>query len=175
MLEPKDLLLANEHLRRLNRRWKALALTACSALVLVVLLGFVTAYTARMRAEAAPQDKAAEPSKSQLAKDLIGTWAYAGTPDDVKEPPEGGGHYKYFTGKHFCVTKADPETGKVEYHHGGTYTLDGDNLEETVKYATENTAGQIGQTFKFKIKVEGDKYTQTGMGNPYTEVWRRAK
>ena len=175
MLEPKDALLANEHLRRSNRRWKALALAACSGLVLVTLFGFVTAYTARMRAEAAPQDKADDPSKSQLAKDLIGTWAYAGTPDDVKEPPEGGGHYKYFTGKHFCVTKADPETGKVEYHHGGTYTLDGDNLEETIKYATELTASQIGQTYKYKIKVEGDTYTQTGVGNPYNEVWKRAK
>ena len=175
MLEPKELLLANEHLRRSNRRWKALALAECTLLLLVTLFGFVTAYTARMRAEAAPQDKAAEPSKSQLAKDLIGTWAYAGTPDDVNEPPEGGGHYKYFTGKHWCVTKANTETGKVEYHLGGTYTLDGDNLEETIKYATELTASQIGQTYKYKIKVEGDTYTQTGVGNPYNEVWKRAK
>ena len=173
MLEPKDLLLANEHLRWSNRRWKALALAECTLLLLVTLFGFVAVTSARMRAEAAPQDKAAEPSKSQLAKDLIGTWAFAGTPDEVKEPPEGGGHYKYFTGKHFCVTKADPETGKVEYHHGGTYTLDGDNYEETVKYATEG--GPIGQTFKYKIKVEGDTYTQTGVGNPYNEVWKRAK
>ena len=175
MLEPKDALLANEHLRRSNRRWKALALAECTLLLLVMLFGFVTADTARMRAEAAPQDKAAEPSKSQLAKDLIGTWAYAGTPDDVNEPPEGGGHYKYFTGKHWCVTKANTETGKVEYHLGGTYTLDGDSLEETIKYATETIAGQIGQTFKYKIKVEGDTYTQTGVGNPYNEVWKRAK
>ena len=175
MLEPKDLLLANEHLRWSNRRWKALALAECTLLLLVMLFGFVTAYTARMRAEAAPQDKAADRSKSQLAKDLIGTWAFAGAPDDVKEPPEGGGHYKYFTGKHWCVTKANTETGKVEYHLGGTYTLDGDNLEETIKYATETIAGQIGQTFKYKIKVEGNTYTQTGVGNPYNEVWKRAK
>jgi hypothetical protein len=53
MLETKDLLLANEHLRRSNRRWKALALAACSALVLVLLLGFVALTTARMRAVAA--------------------------------------------------------------------------------------------------------------------------
>jgi hypothetical protein len=30
-------------------------------------------------------------------------------------------------------------------------------------------------TFKFKIKVEGDTFTQTGMDNPYTQVWKRAK
>jgi hypothetical protein len=50
MTEPKDLVLVNEQLRRSNRRWKALALAACSALVLVTLLGFVAVYTAQMRA-----------------------------------------------------------------------------------------------------------------------------
>jgi hypothetical protein len=49
MTEPKDLLLINEQLRRSNRRWKVLALAACSALVLVLLLGFIAAYTAQMR------------------------------------------------------------------------------------------------------------------------------
>jgi len=50
MTEPKDLLLVNEQLRRSNRRWKALALAACSALMLVVLFGFVAVYTAQVRA-----------------------------------------------------------------------------------------------------------------------------
>ena len=53
MTEPKDLLLANEHLRRSNRRWKALALAECAALVFVMLLGFVAVTSARMRALAA--------------------------------------------------------------------------------------------------------------------------
>jgi hypothetical protein len=50
MLEPKDPLLVIEQLRQSNRRWKTLALAACSALVLVVLLGFSAVYTAQMRA-----------------------------------------------------------------------------------------------------------------------------
>jgi hypothetical protein len=50
MTEPKDLLLVNEQLRRSNRRWKALALTAWAALALVLLLGFAAVYTAQMRA-----------------------------------------------------------------------------------------------------------------------------
>jgi hypothetical protein len=53
MLEPKDLLLANEHLRRSNRMWKALALAECTLLLLVTLFGFVAASRARMRAVAA--------------------------------------------------------------------------------------------------------------------------
>ena len=50
MSEPKDLLIINEQLRRSKRLWKTLALAACSALVLVLLLGFVAMYTAQMRA-----------------------------------------------------------------------------------------------------------------------------
>jgi hypothetical protein len=52
MSEPKDLLLVNEQLRRSNRRWKALALVACSALVFVALLGVVAVSWQWMRAEA---------------------------------------------------------------------------------------------------------------------------
>jgi hypothetical protein len=44
--EPKDLI---EQLRRSNRRWKALALAACSVLVLAALLGFVAMSRDQMR------------------------------------------------------------------------------------------------------------------------------
>jgi hypothetical protein len=56
MSEPKDLLLVNEQLRQSNRRWKALALTACALLVLVALLGVMRAEGQRRRAEAAMRD-----------------------------------------------------------------------------------------------------------------------
>ena len=53
MSEPKDLLLVIEQLRRSNRRWKTLALTACFALALMVIGSFVGAARQRARAEAA--------------------------------------------------------------------------------------------------------------------------
>ena len=120
--------------------------------------------------------KGEEPAK--LAKDLVGTWVLVGTPEKVGDPPTSGGRLKFFTGKHWCITESDPKTGKVIYHHGGTYTLDGDTYTETVEYANGNTAGLITKTFKFKFKVEGDTYTQTGVGddNPFKgEVWKRLK
>jgi hypothetical protein len=52
MTEPKDLLPLVEQLRRSNRRWKALALAACSALVLMVVAGFVAATWQQARANA---------------------------------------------------------------------------------------------------------------------------
>ena len=47
--------------------------------------------------------------------------------------------------KHWVITQADPETGNVIYHHGGTYTLDGDKYVETITFANENTAPLIGK------------------------------
>jgi hypothetical protein len=110
-----------------------------------------------------------------LAKELMGTWILVGTPDKIGEVPKSGGRLKFITGKHWTVTQADPDTGKVIFHHGGTYTLDGDKYVETVDYANESTADLIKKSLEFKVKVEGDTLTQIGVGNPFTEVWKRAK
>jgi hypothetical protein len=123
-----------------------------------------------LRAQESTPKPEAEPSK--LASDLIGTWTLVGTPDSEEETPSK--RLKFFTGKHWLVTEAD-DAGKVLLHHGGTYTLDGDEYEETIEYALEDSIGAVGMKFKFKIKVEGDKYTQIGVENPYNEVWRRAR
>ncbi len=115
------------------------------------------------------------PKPSQLATDLIGTWILAGAPDNVEEPSVAGARLKFITGKHWTVTKADPDTGEVEFHLGGTYTLEGDEYVETVKYSMENNKDLISKVHKFKVKVEGDTLTQIGVDNPWTEVWKRAK
>lgn len=118
---------------------------------------------------------AAAAAPSQLAKDLIGTWVLVGKPGEAGEAPATGGRLKFFTGRHWTMTQADPKTGVTIFHHGGTYALKGNEYLETVEYANESTTNLIGQTFKFAIKVEGDTFTQTGLGNPWTEVWKRAK
>jgi hypothetical protein len=111
----------------------------------------------------------------QLAKALIGTWILAGEPGKVGEVPEAGGRLKFFTGRHWAITQADPQTGVTLFHHGGTYTLKGNEYLETVEYANENTTNLIKQTFKFTLQIEGDTLTQTGVGNAWNEVWKRAK
>lgn len=138
-----------------------------------VILGAAAFATIIGLAVLLPADDGAK--TSQLAREAVGTWILAGTPGKVEDPPPAKGPLKFLTGKHWTFTQADPQTGKVVYHHGGTYTLDGDNYTETVNYANENTANLIGQTWKFKLKVDGDTLTQTGIGNPYTQVWKRAK
>ncbi len=121
-------------------------------------------------------DEVAPPAEpSQLAKDLIGTWVLVGTPDDIGEPPTTGGMLKFLTGKHWCVTQADADTGLVRHHHGGTYTLTDDQYVETVLYAGESTAQILKSVNRFKVKVEGDTLTQIGIGNPWSQVWKRAQ
>lgn len=82
---------------------------------------------------------------------------------------------KFWGLKHWAITQLDPETGRLMFHHGGTYTLDRDSYTETVTFAADNTNNMIGMTLKFKIKVDGDTYTQLGVGNNYNERWARLK
>src|SRR5690242_7292954 len=132
------------HKARTDRsRQRALLL---GALALAIPTGMVFS----LRADDQASRGGKEPTK--LAKDLIGTWILVGTPDKIGEMPKSGGRLKFITGRHWVVTQAEPETGKVLFHHGGTYTLDGDHYAETVEYANENTADLIKKTFKFKIK-----------------------
>jgi hypothetical protein len=122
-------------------------------------------------------DRPGKEAPGNLARELVGTWILIGTPDKVGDPPKTGGRLKFFTGKHWCVTQSDAKTGKVIFHHGGTYKLDGDTYTETVAYASAQTAGLLQKTFQFKLKLKGDTLTQVPVGaeNPFAEVWQRAK
>lgn len=119
--------------------------------------------------------KAAENEASKLAKDLVGTWELAGMPGEEKEPPAKGGRLKFFGAKNWTITQADPDTGAVVFHHGGTFTLDGNKYSETIEYASEGTKDLIGKALHFTIKIEDDKLTQQGIDNSYNEVWKRVK
>ena len=132
------------------------------------------ASTAFLALQAADKSASAT-APSPLAKDLVGAWILVGKPGEVGQAPATGGRLKFFTGRHWIVTQADPDTGVTLFHHGGTYTLKGNEYLETVEYANESTKDLIKQIFKFSIKIEGDTLTQTGIGNPWTEVWKRAK
>jgi hypothetical protein len=106
---------------------------------------------------------------------MMGTWVLVGRPGKVGEPPAAGGRLKFRTRRHWTMTQANPDTSLTVMHDGGTYTLDGDKYVETIEYANQSTANDIGKSFMFTVKVEGDTMTQTGIGNPYTEVWKRLK
>ena len=114
-----------------------------------------------------------EASKS-LHESLLGAWALSSAIDEKGELKPGA-QMKLFGLKHWVITQSNPETGELIYHHGGTYKLEGDTYEETVKFAAPSTKSLIGKTFKFKIVVDGDTYEQVGIGNPYSHKSKRLK
>jgi len=117
----------------------------------------------------------AQSATSPLGKDLIGTWIMVGTPGDVGEAPAAGGRLKSLTDTHWSLTQADANTGATIFHHGGTWTLKGNEYAETVDYANESTTNLVKRTFTFKIKLEGNTLTLNGVGNPWQEIWKRVK
>jgi len=116
----------------------------------------------------------AESPASQSNKDAMGTWILVGKPGDLGLVPAEGGRLKSLTDTHWSMTQTDPKDGVVIFHHGGTYTLNGNDYVEHVEFANPSTKDRIGKTSKFKIKIEGDTLTLTGIGNPWNEVWKRA-
>src|SRR5262245_14263821 len=148
----------------IRRQMRLTAVFACLAL----------AFPIACRKASSDDKSAAAPVPSQLAKDMIGTWVHVGRPGQVMEAPETGGRLKFRTGAHWTLTRADA-TGLVTEHFGGTYTLNGDEYVETQDYGDATWMKDNGKSFKFKVKVESDTMTQIGIGNPYTEVWKRAK
>ncbi len=146
--------------------------TRMAAILFASVLMLAVGVLLPIRVSGQPRQREPEPTK--LAKGLIGTWSLA----EAESPgnPSGiGSRLKFFTGTHWMITQPDPKTSKVIFHHGGRYTLEGDTMTETVDFANENTAALIGQSHKLKISVDGDTLKQTGLENPFTEAWKRAK
>lgn len=149
--------------------------TKTSRISVLMMTLLVCAVLPAVHIKAQDSAPASSAISSKLSEQLIGTWVLVGRPDKTFEAPAAGGRLQFFTGKHWLITQADPATGKVIFHHGGSYTLDGGQMAKMVEYANENTAALIKETHKFEIKVDGDTMTQTGIGNPWTEVWKRLK
>jgi hypothetical protein len=145
--------------------------TSTAAVFCAATIALFTFFSLRLRAAEAQAAQA----PSQLAKDLIGAWELTGTPEKPNEPPEGVRSFKFRSARVWTVTGYNKTTGVVLYHHGGSYTLDGDTYEETVEYSNENNSQIINQKFKYQVKVEGDTFTQIGIGNSFNEVWKRLK
>lgn len=106
---------------------------------------------------------------------LVGVWVHVGEPGNVSPPPRSGGRLKFRVDNRWTLTQADPATGKAVEHFGGTYRVQGDEYIETIDYSMDANDPELGHKLVFKIKVEGDIMTQTGVGNPNTEVWKRIR
>jgi hypothetical protein len=137
--------------------------------VLLTLLFAVTTAWSTLRAQ---ENDADETKVSELHRSLLGAWVLVGTPGITLDPAPDA-EMKFWGLRHFAVTKRNNATGKILYHHVGTYTLDGDLYTETITHAIGETEDLTGQSFKFQIQTKGDTYIQRGIGNPWTQQWKR--
>ncbi len=120
----------------------------------------------------AADDKAVAPVD---AKQLMGAWILIGSPGKTIDPPAKGGRYLFFGDNQWAITQANPDSGDVMFHHGGNYTVSGNDYAETIQYANPSTATLVGKTLKFKLRIEGDLLMKEGVENEWNEVWKRVK
>jgi hypothetical protein len=122
--------------------------------------------------EMSPSESTVAPAgERSLRERMLGTWQLVSFADGrVSEANKG--ELKFIGERHWSVSRLSPRTGRLDYHMGGTYTLNGDEYVEMIEYGT---GGPIGETFTYKLTVEDDKFTQTGVGNPWSLVFKRAK
>ena len=111
---------------------------------------------------------AAPPPASQpLSHRLAGAWTYVAGPDAV-----AGERIKWFTADRWEVLQIDP-AGRVVLRHGGPYTTDGDVVTAQTTYAEGLSPPAGGPPHSLRVEIDGDTLRQTGLDNPYHEVWRR--
>lgn len=109
-----------------------------------------------------------------ISRELVGTWILTGTAGGPVSKQESG-RMKFYTGHHWIITQADPKSAEVIFLHGGTYSIEGDILVQTVEYAKDNTLNLVGQSHRFRTSISGDTLTQIGVGNRWNETWSRLK
>ena len=126
--------------------------------------------TVDAKKEAPPKDEVAD----KLRQQLIGAWLMAAKPgQDKADDSRIEVQQKFFGLGHWIYTLSDPKTGELVGTHGGTYTLKGDVYEETIVYAAFSTEEMIGNSYKFKLTVDGDRLSQRGIGNNFNEDYTR--
>src|SRR5688572_19586113 len=103
-----------------------------------------------------PQPAAAASNNQDLAQRMLGTWQLVSFADG-RVSDANVGELKFIGGRHWSVSRVNPRTGRLDYHMGGTYTLNGNQYIETIEYGT---GGPIGETFTYKLSVEDDQFTQ---------------
>ena len=126
--------------------------------------------TVDAKKDAQPKDEVAD----KLRQKLLGAWLMASKPgQDKADDSRIEVQQKFFGLGHWIYTLSDPETGELVGSHGGTYTLKGDVYEETIVYAAFSTEEMIGNSYKFKLAIEGDRLSQRGIGNNFNEDYTR--
>jgi hypothetical protein len=112
----------------------------------------------------------------------LGTWQLVsvkvGEDGEWSSAPKELRRIRLITATHFTWIEHDVATGKALSVVGGTYAMNGGKYIESIDYAGEGMTGMLGKTQSFAVKIEGDKWQQTGVlpnGTKIEEVWERVR
>ena len=117
-------------------------------------------------------------SESDLKDDLVGTLQLAGakslqTGEFVRlESPQN--YRKMFTLTNWTMVACDNDSN-VLYIASGHYTLQGENYTESIEAATGAKSQFRGTHPTFRIRLDGDKFYEMGMGKAPSieQMWQR--
>jgi hypothetical protein len=126
--------------------------------------------------------RAAEQGNKESNEDrVVGTWKLVSARygDNEIEAAKLGTTLKHITPTGFVWLSYNPETKVVSRTAGGTYTIKGDQYEETPQYGFGGDFNIIrDKPQSFSLKIEGDKWHHSGTlsnGLKIEEVWQRCK
>jgi len=113
---------------------------------------------------------------------LLGTWELVsykyGDQKEFSDYPENRRRIKMITDTHFLWFELDTSTKEIRIGAGGSYSLIGDTYTESQDFSGEGMKTYAGTKHAFTVRVEGDKFTQSGAlssGLKIEEVWHRLK
>jgi len=98
-----------------------------------------------------------------LGQNLVGAWETT-----YEENGKSLRSVVIFADGYQVATFYEAESGAFISTNGGTWSLEGNQLTETVEFDTE-TPDRVGSTGVFEIKLEGNQLTAKG----YDMVWKR--
>jgi hypothetical protein len=167
------------------------------ALVAVLVLGGITLLIFRVRAHTAQARALAElkadnpveyqvlhtpltQTEDELRSAMVGTWQLAGAKslqsgEFVRlESPQN--YQKTFTLTNWAMVACDNDSN-VLYTASGHYTLHGENYTESIEAATGAKSQFLGTHPTFRIRLDGDKFYEMGMGKEPSieQMWQRVE
>ncbi len=126
----------------------------------------------------AVQVSASATAASSSHETLVGTWRLATSAISDANAAAADGintRLKIYNASHWVLVQPNPDSGAIEFVHGGTYRLEEDRLREEIKFAGEATRELIGTVFNFRIVFSEGSYEQIDPKGVFSENWSRVE
>jgi hypothetical protein len=99
------------------------------------------------------------------AQKLIGAW-------EAETASDSGAIYRnvlIISDGYQVLTTYEENTGKFIHTNGGTWSLNGDMMTETIEFHTDDSS-MVGRTVNFKIKIKENTLQIEGSGMPFKRI-----